>query len=202
MGLTKPALTDTADITVIDTDMDLIDAHDHSAGKGVQIGSGGIAAGAVGDTQLATGAVSSTKIANKAVTATQIADATITGTQLAAGAVNTSQLANNAVTGAKIANTTITDANLGNGTVMNAVAQKWRIESGSTASSAAGATTVSFSAPFTSAPIVWLTVQNAGSATPVLDAAPGVSSFQFSAYRTSDGTRQALTVYWLAIGQN
>ncbi|MDE2096681.1 MAG: hypothetical protein KGL39_05485 [Patescibacteria group bacterium] len=112
MGLTKPSLTDTADITVIDTDMDVIDSHDHSSGKGVQIGASGIANGAIGNAQLAalavaTGniqnnAVGASQLANGAVGTTQLASAAVTTATIATGAVGTTQLASGAATGAAL----------------------------------------------------------------------------------------------------
>lgn len=105
MNLTKPGLTDTADITVIDGDMDTIDAHDHSAGKGVQIGSTGIKAGAVGTTQLAAGA------ATGAALGTDVA--TLTGVQALTNKTLTSPALSGTLSGAQ----TIPGAALVNGSV-------------------------------------------------------------------------------------
>jgi hypothetical protein len=61
----------------------LLDQHDHTTGKGVQIPAAG----------LATGAVTSPKIAASAVDGTKLADGSVTAVKLGAGAVGYSQVA-------------------------------------------------------------------------------------------------------------
>jgi hypothetical protein len=79
-----------------------VDNHDHSPGKGVPVGTAGIAPqaitqsllalGAVGNPQLQASAVQSVNIQNGAVGTAQIASGAITGPLLAAGAVGASAL--------------------------------------------------------------------------------------------------------------
>ena len=74
MGLVKWAnSTDVFNHTELAGDWDKVDAHDHSSTKGVQIGSAGIANGAIGTAQLAANAVTAAKIANGTITSTQVA---------------------------------------------------------------------------------------------------------------------------------
>lgn len=76
MGLVKPA-TDGSEsnyVGKIDTILNVIDAHDHTTGKGVQIPSGGIA----------DGAITTSKIANQSVTIAKRAAVTV-GTSVGAG---------------------------------------------------------------------------------------------------------------------
>lgn len=79
MGLTIwNLLTDLFDHTQLAADFAALDAHNHTAGQGVQIPTGGIA----------NGAITAAKIASGAITASQIANSSITFAQLASGALH------------------------------------------------------------------------------------------------------------------
>src|SRR4051794_6322904 len=78
----------------------LLDNHDHSSGKGVQIPTAGIANLAITDTKIATNAVTNGKIINDAVDASKIA----------ALAVGTSELQDVSVTLAKLASSSVSPA--------------------------------------------------------------------------------------------
>lgn len=64
MGLSIPQTGDTSYPTSVTDSMTLIDAHDHTSGKGVQIPTGGIADLAVSTAKLAAGAVTQAKRAS------------------------------------------------------------------------------------------------------------------------------------------
>jgi hypothetical protein len=68
--------------TELSDNFNLLDAHDHSSGKGVQVPTGGIANLAITDTKLANNAVTSAKIATDAVTADKIPSASVTDAEL------------------------------------------------------------------------------------------------------------------------
>jgi hypothetical protein len=76
MGLKQWNLaTDTFSYSELSTNINLIDQHDHSSGKGVQIPSGGIANGAVTLAKLATNSVDATKILDASVSDAELASA-------------------------------------------------------------------------------------------------------------------------------
>lgn len=60
----------------------LLDSHDHTTGKGVQIPTGGIANLAVTDTQIANNAITAGKIASDAVTTAKILNSNVTVSKL------------------------------------------------------------------------------------------------------------------------
>jgi hypothetical protein len=69
--------------TELSDNFNLLDAHDHSTGKGVQIPTGGIANLAVDGTKIANNAIDASKIATDAVTAIKIPNASVTDAKLA-----------------------------------------------------------------------------------------------------------------------
>ena len=74
MDISSPDVDDTDYATTVDDATGKIDAHDHSAGKGVPIPTAGIADDAVTNAKIADGAVQADKIADDAVTTAKIAD--------------------------------------------------------------------------------------------------------------------------------
>ena len=88
MDISSPDVDDTDYATTVDDATGKIDAHDHSAGNGVQIPTAGIA----------DDAVTNAKIADGAVQADQIADDAVTTAKIANDAVTTAKIADNAAT--------------------------------------------------------------------------------------------------------
>jgi hypothetical protein len=86
MSLETPAVGDSSSTypTSISNSHNLIDVHDHSAGKGVQIVTGGITDLAVTTAKIAALAVTDAKLAADAVTTAKILDANVTKAKLAA----------------------------------------------------------------------------------------------------------------------
>lgn len=73
MALTKwPNLTDLFSHTALAANFDAIDAHDHTAGKGVQVPTGGLLNLAVTTAKLADGAVTTVKIGANQVTSAKV----------------------------------------------------------------------------------------------------------------------------------
>lgn len=72
MGLTKWSGTDYFSRAALATDWDLVDAHDHTPGKGVQIPTGGIANLAVTSPKIADASVVEAKLASQAVSIAKI----------------------------------------------------------------------------------------------------------------------------------
>jgi hypothetical protein len=70
----------------------LVDQHDHSSGKGVQVNTAGIAPHAITNALLASGSVSNSTIAPGAVNATSIANNSITSTQIQPGGITSQSL--------------------------------------------------------------------------------------------------------------
>jgi hypothetical protein len=92
-GVNPPVLNDQDYVDKIKDSFDAIDAHDHTTGKGVPIGT----------TALADGGVTTAKLADGAVTTIKIADLNVTTGKLADSAVTTGKINDSAVTDAKIA---------------------------------------------------------------------------------------------------
>jgi hypothetical protein len=88
--------------TELSDNFNLLDAHDHSSGKGVQVPTGGIANLAVTGPKVAADAIDASKIAANAVGTTEIVDGSVTGGKLAAGSVTNANLAGG-ITDAKLA---------------------------------------------------------------------------------------------------
>lgn len=87
-----------------------IDDHDHTSGKGTQIGYGGLGALSVGASELRTDAVIEAKIQDSAVTTNKINNLAVSSGKLASSAVTTAKLATGAVTSPKVALTNGTAA--------------------------------------------------------------------------------------------
>lgn len=71
-------LADLFDHTQARTNLDKLDAHDHTTGKGVPIPSGGIANGAITTTQLANNSVTTDKIVDGTIAAADLGDGSVT----------------------------------------------------------------------------------------------------------------------------
>jgi len=108
MLLSSPVVGDTNYPTQITTSLSLIDAHDHTTGKGVQVGSGGLAAGSVVASTIGTSAVTTVKIQDTAVTTAKITDLNVTTAKINALAVTTAKINDLAVTTGKIADLAVT----------------------------------------------------------------------------------------------
>jgi hypothetical protein len=79
MGLiTWPNLNDVFNHTQLATNFTALDQHDHTSGKGVPVGAGGIGALAVGTTQLQDTAVTTSKLTDLSVTTPKLADNNVT----------------------------------------------------------------------------------------------------------------------------
>lgn len=103
-------LSDLFDHRALAANFSAVDAHDHTAGKGVQLASGAFADGSVTTNKLATGAVTAAKITGNTITAAQIANATITATQIANATITATQIANNTITATQLASGLLTTA--------------------------------------------------------------------------------------------
>ena len=79
-----------------------LDRHDHSEGRGAQIGAAGIQDGAITSTHLAIGGLTSGVLADGAVTNAKLGANAVTTDKISDGAVGTNDLANSAVTVAKV----------------------------------------------------------------------------------------------------
>jgi hypothetical protein len=73
---------DAYDHTELAANWDAIDAHDHSAGKGKQITSAGLASDSVGNSQLAPNSVTTTEIADHTIQSVDIAPGAIGSTEI------------------------------------------------------------------------------------------------------------------------
>jgi len=83
MDISSPDVDDTDYATTVDDATGKIDAHDHSAGKGLQIPTAGIADDAVTNAKIADGAVQADQIADDAVTTAKILNAAVTTAKIA-----------------------------------------------------------------------------------------------------------------------
>jgi hypothetical protein len=101
-------LSDRFNHTQLTDNFNRIDLHDHTADKGKQIPSAGLASNAVTADKIAPAAVGAAALADGTVSSTKLADAAITGAKLADNTVTTAKLAPAAVTGAKIAAASVT----------------------------------------------------------------------------------------------
>jgi len=94
MGLSIPSVGDSDYPTSVSTTTTLIDAHNHTSGKGVQVPTGGIADSAVTTAKIATDAVTTAKIADANVTTAKILDANVTQAKLGVAPISTLSLGN------------------------------------------------------------------------------------------------------------
>lgn len=111
MGLVKwDELSDTFNHSDLANNWTAVDAHDHTAAKGVKIPFGGIAAGAVGADELKAGAVTGDKIAAGAIGADKIANISYDSLQtLASGNVLVGSASNKAAGVAMTGDVTISN---------------------------------------------------------------------------------------------
>lgn len=70
-----------------------LDIHDHSPGRGVQIGSNGIQLGAITSAHIFPGAIGTSAFADGLISTAKLADGAVTNAKLGAGAVTTDKLA-------------------------------------------------------------------------------------------------------------
>lgn len=96
-----------------------LDRHDHSGGRGVQIGTLGLKDSAVTSAKLADLAVTTSKYANQSVTGAKLANSAVSSQHITNSAIITDKLADNAVTGAKVADATIGTSKLADSAVTN-----------------------------------------------------------------------------------
>lgn len=92
-----------------------VEEHDHSAGQGLPVQTGGLADGSVTAAKLAADAVETAKIKDLNVTTGKLADGAVTTVKVADGAVTAAKLASDAVETAKIKDGAVTAAKLGTG---------------------------------------------------------------------------------------
>lgn len=104
MGLTTwPNLSDVFSHTALAANFTALDQHDHTSGKGVPVGAGGIGSLAVGTSQLQDVSVTTAKLADLGVTTAKINDLGVTTGKLADLGVTTGKLAAAGVTADKLA---------------------------------------------------------------------------------------------------
>ena len=124
--------------------------------------------GAIGSTHLADGAVGSTQLAAGAVTTTQLASGAVQGLNIASGAVGSTQLAAGAVTNTQLAAGSVQAANIAPGAInFSALAkapQAGVVNSiGIDLQFGQGEFTVTFPQPYTSTPVVTVSLNSADS---------------------------------------
>lgn len=121
MGLQKwDLVTDNFSHAQFAANLDILDIHDHTQDKGVQIPAGGIADlsistakvqdGAITAAKLGASAVGSASIATNAVIAAKIADGNVTRAKLSTATIQTARVSTGAIVGAGGAAITITFA--------------------------------------------------------------------------------------------
>lgn len=124
MGLQKwDLVTDNFSHAQFAANLDILDVHDHTEDKGVQIPAGGIA-----DLAISTG---------------KVQDSAITAAKLGANAVTTTKLDTSAVTAAKINDGAVTRAKLSDSTL-----QAVRVTTGSLGPNGGASVTATFDTPF------------------------------------------------------
>lgn len=96
-----------------------VDRHDHSAGRGQQIGTLGIQNNAITTTKLADQAVETDKLANDSVTESKLANDSVAGQHIQDEAIITDKLANNSVTTAKLFDNAVTTVKIADAAVTN-----------------------------------------------------------------------------------
>lgn len=103
MGLVAWDLgTDPYDHSQLANNFVALDLHDHSPGKGKQIGASGIADGSIGASELQDGSVTTDKLANQAVTQAKLADNSVGSAQIIDGSVSGAEILNGSITNAKL----------------------------------------------------------------------------------------------------
>jgi hypothetical protein len=94
-----------------------LERHTHSAGKGLQVGTDGLANDAVTGAKIATGAVGTSELADDAVTAAKIPTGVVGTSELADGAVTSIKIGGLAVTTDRLADLSVTNAKIGTGVI-------------------------------------------------------------------------------------
>jgi hypothetical protein len=103
MGLTTwPNLSDNFNHTQLAANFNALDSHDHTTGKGVPVGAGGIGALAVGTSQLQDVSVTTPKLADLSTTTAKLNDLSVTTGKIVDSSVTTPKLATGAVTSPKL----------------------------------------------------------------------------------------------------
>lgn len=103
MGLVAWDLgTDKYDHLQLANDLVVIDGHDHTENKGVQIPSAGLKDRSVTEVKIALQAVGTPEVQDSAITGAKLADNTVGATKIIDGSVGTPEIANGAVTAGKI----------------------------------------------------------------------------------------------------
>jgi hypothetical protein len=87
MSLLIPSTGDTDYGTSMLTSLGLIDLHDHSSGKGIQIPAGGLASNSVTSAKIVDGTIVTADLADSSVTSAKIVDGTIATADIADGAI-------------------------------------------------------------------------------------------------------------------
>jgi hypothetical protein len=161
---------------------DKIDAHDHSAGKGVKIPTDGLFDSAVTNLKIAPQAVSTSKLEDRSVTTGKIALQGVEDSNLKDGAVISAKLSSSAVTTTKIMNDAVTDDKLATVTVRGHVPRTGGSGVGWDATSSGGGLyTVNFSTWFLTAPVVVVTGRYSISLpTPCWGAVRAITASQFT----------------------
>lgn len=129
MSLLTPEAGDTDYPTSISTSFTLLDAHDHSSGKGVQISASGLATSSVTSAKILDGTIAAIDIASDAITTAKILDSNVTGAKLSSNVVDNSTLQysssqvsikDSGVTTAKINDSAVTTAKINDGAITQA----------------------------------------------------------------------------------
>ncbi len=80
----------------------VLDAHDHTTGKGKQLSGASIAAGQIGTSHLVDGSVNGAKILDGTITQAELANNSVGSAQIIDGSINTADIADGAITNAKL----------------------------------------------------------------------------------------------------
>lgn len=103
MGLTAWDLgTDPYDHSQLANNFVALDLHDHSPGKGKQIGSSGIADGSIGASELQDGSVTTAKLADQAVTQAKLANNSVGSAQIIDGSISGAEILDGSITNVEL----------------------------------------------------------------------------------------------------
>lgn len=92
MGLTVWSTNDYFNHVTFQANWTAVDIHDHSTGKGVQIGNGGIAPLSIATNQIQDGAVTASKLVSNAITGDRMQDGTLPASKIVPSSINVSQI--------------------------------------------------------------------------------------------------------------
>jgi hypothetical protein len=136
MGLVKwDSLNDKFSHTQLAANIQALDDHDHTTGKGKQIPEGGLAPLSVSASNLQDGVFTPEKLADGSISTAKIQNNAVTTGKLGTGSVTSNELASNAVTTAKVTDANITDAKLAsanNGVYRTVAFTRWNVAAGLT----------------------------------------------------------------------